>query len=96
MRANGSITNSTNQPLVLTKRDVIFSLGIAIPLGETEIKYVDLVATHSKSHVEGVRFDIAVDEKPFMYTLDTRDKLICKQEHCLQRKLAIAAVQVVL
>jgi hypothetical protein len=46
--------------------------------------------------VEGVRFDIPVDEKPFMYTLDTRDKLICKQEHCLQRKLAIAAVQVVL
>jgi hypothetical protein len=96
MRVNGSIANSTNQLLVLTKRDVIFGLGIAILLGETKINYIDLVATHSKSHVEGVRFDIPVDEKPFMYTLDTRDKLICKQEHRLQRKLAVAAVQVVL
>jgi hypothetical protein len=96
MRVNGSITTSTNQLLVLTKRDVIFSLGIAILLGETKINYVDLIATHSKSHVEDVRFDIAVDEKHFMYPLDTRDKLVCKQEHCLQRKLAVAAIKVFL
>jgi hypothetical protein len=69
---------------------------ITILVGELEINYADLIATHSKLHVEGTRFDIAVDEKSFVNTLDTRNELICKQEHCLQRESAVAAVQVVL
>lgn len=53
MSINWSITNCTNELLVLTKCNVIFRLVITILLGEMEINYADLIATHFKPHVEG-------------------------------------------
>lgn len=90
---DAGITGSTSQVLVLSVWDVEVSLGITVLLGQTKIDNVNLVTALANAHEEVVWLDITVDEGLGMDVLDAGDELISKEEHRLQRELAVAEVE---
>lgn len=96
MSVDTGITSSTSQVLVLTVGDVEVSLGVTVFLSQTKINNIDLVTTLSNTHEEVVGLDITVDEGFGVDVFDTRNELIGKKQHSLQRELAVAEVEKIL
>lgn len=96
MGVDGGVTGRACQVLVLSVRNVEVSLGVSVLLGQTEIDHVDLVATLANAHQEVVGLDITVDKGLGMNVLDSGDELVGKQQHGLQRELAVAEVEEIL
>lgn len=93
---DGGIAGGTGQVLVLTVRNVKVRLGVAVFLGQTEINHVDLVATLPNAHEEVVRLNVAVDKRFGVDVLDAGDELVGKEQHRLERELAVAKVEEIL
>ena len=96
MRVHGCVTGCTGQILVLTVRDVLLRLGVAVLLGETKIDAMDLVRLLADADEEIIRLDIAMDEILGVDVFDTVDHLIRQHQHGLERELAIAEVEQIL
>lgn len=96
MGVDGGITSGTSQVLVLTVWDVEVSLWVSVLLGQTEINYIDLVATLTNTHEEVVRLDITMNEGLGVNVLDAGDELIGQEQDGLQGELAVAEVEEIL
>ena len=72
------------------------SFGVTVLFGQTEIDYVDLIATLANAHEEVVRLDITMDKRLGMDVFDTGDELVGQQQDSLQRELAVAKVEQIL
>lgn len=96
MSIDTSITRSAGQILVFSVGDMEVRLRVAILLSKAEINDVDLISTLSNAHEEVIGFDITMDERFGVNVLDTRDELIGKEEHRLERELPVAEVEEIL
>lgn len=73
MGVDRGISSGTGQVLVLSVRDMQVGLRVPVLFRQTEIDYVDLVASLADAHQKVVRLDISVDEVSRVDVLDSRD-----------------------
>ena len=93
MRIDRRIASCAGQVLVLTVWNVEVRLRVAVLLGQPKVDNVDLVPSLANAHQEVVRLDITVDEGFGVDVLDAGDELIGKEQHGLERELAVAEVE---
>ena len=71
MGVNWGVSGCAGQIFAITVRDVLSSLGVTEALGEAKINNVDVVLLFADSNEEVVRFDITMEEMPWMHELNT-------------------------
>ena len=90
---DGGIARGSCQILAIAVRDMLASLRVTEPLGQTEINNVYVVLLLANSNEEVVRLDITMEEVPRMDELDSLEHLIGQHKHCFQGEFAFAVVK---
>ena len=93
MRVDGGIARSSSQILAIAVRDMLASLRVSEPLGQTEINNVYVVLLLADSNQEVVWLNITMEEVPRMDKLNSLEHLIGQHKHCFKGEFALAVVE---
>ena len=76
MGVDGGIARGSSQILAIAVRDMLASLRVAEPLGQSEVNNVYVVLLLANADEEIVGLDITMEEVPRMDKLDSLEHLI--------------------
>ena len=93
MGVDRGIARGSSQILAIAVRDMLASLRVAEPLGQTEVNNVYVVLLLADSNQEVVRLNITMEEVPRMDKLNSLEHLIGQHKHCFKGEFALAVVE---
>jgi len=67
MRVNTRVPCRARETLAIPVVYMQAGLGVAVPLGQTEVDHVNLVASFPQADEKVIGFDVAMDEVPRVY-----------------------------
>ncbi len=76
MCVDGDVASGARQTLVVLVGDVSAGLRVAVAFGQAEVDRVERVGVAPEAQKEVLRLDVAMNEIPGMYVLQSRD-LLC-------------------
>lgn len=96
MGVDTRVTGSSSQALVVPVRNMLSSLGILVPLRQSEVDHVAGRALRVISHQEVIRLHVPMQEVVCVHVLQSRNHLLRQHAYRLQSQAAPAILEQIL